>query len=179
MKSTAYVKRRLPSAPEPTRAAYKKPVQYYDPKHMVIVELPPNLPKRYEFPKGDPERTKRIQKSLEKTRKERKKVSPRVWTQDRVERLKSLYTAGKTQQAIADEIGMSKTAINAEIHVLQEKGELPKTKSQRPWTNAEVTELRRLRNKGLSFDECGKRLGRHPASCSGVIRRRKRNAEGM
>lgn len=173
MRSTAFVKRRLPDAPEPTRAVYKKPVQYYDPKHMVVVELPPNLPKRYEFPEPDKGRTERIQKSLEKTRKERKKVSPRVWTPDKVERLKSLYTAGKTQQAIADEIGMSKTAVNAEIHILQEKGELPKTRDQRPWTDAEVTELRRLRAKGLSFDECGKRLGRHPASCSGVIRRRK------
>jgi hypothetical protein len=169
--------------PEPPKLErnYKKRPRPVDGYGKFITVLPNNYkpPSTYEFPKGDPERTKRIQKSLEKTRKERKKVSPRVWTTDKVERLKTLYTAGKTQQAIADAIGMSKTAVNAEIHVLQEKGELPKTRDSRPWTDAEVTELRRLRNKGFSFDECGKRLGRHPASCSGVIRRRRRNAEGM
>lgn len=169
--------------PEPPKLErnYKKrpkPVDGYG-RYIKILETAYKPPRTYEFPEPDKGRTERIQKSLEKTRKERKKVSPRVWTPDKVERLKTLYTAGKTQQAIADEIGMSKTAVNAEIHVLQEKGELPKTRGQRPWTNAEVTELRRLRAKGLSFDECGKRLGRHPASCSGVIRRRKRNAESM
>lgn len=71
----------LPYRGEPTKAAYKKPVQYYDPKHMIIVELPPNLPKRYDFPKGDPERTKRIQRSRAKTM-ERKKKLPRGWNDD-------------------------------------------------------------------------------------------------
>lgn len=164
--------------PEPPKLErnYKKRPRPVDGYGKFINVLPTNYkpPRTYEFPEPDRGRTERIQKSLEKTRKERKKVSPRVWTTEKVERLKSLYTAGKTQQAIADEIGMSKTAINAEIHILQEKGELVKTKNQRPWTNAEVTELRRLRNKGLSFDECGKRLGRHPASCSGVLRRLKK-----
>lgn len=164
--------------PEPPKLErnYKKRPRPVDGYGKYITVLPTNYtpPRTYEFPEPEKGRTERIQKSLEKTRKERKKVSPRVWTTEKVERLKSLYTAGKTQQAIADEIGMSKTAINAEIHILQEKGELVKTKDQRPWTDAEVTELRRLRDKGLSFDECGKRLGRHPASCSGVLRRLKK-----
>ena len=164
--------------PEPPKLErnYKKrprPVDGYG-KYIKILETVYKPPRTYEFPEPDKGRTERIQKSLEKTRKERKKVSPRVWTTDKVERLKTLYTEGRTQQAIADAIGMSKTAVNAEIHVLQEKGELVKTKNQRPWTDAEVTELRRLRDKGLSFDECGKRLGRHPASCSGVLRRRRK-----
>lgn len=169
--------------PEPPKLNrnYKKRPRPVDGYGKFITVLPNNYkpPRTYEFPGYDKGRTERIQKSLEKTRKERKKVSPRVWTADKVERLKSLYAEGRTQQAIADAIGMSKTAVNAEIHVLQEKGELPKTKNQRPWTDAEVTELRRLRDKGLSFDECGKRLGRNAGSCSGVLRRRKRNAEGM
>jgi transcriptional regulator len=169
--------------PEPPKLnrEYKKRPRPVDGYGKYITVLPTNYtpPRSYDFPKSTVERAQRIREACEKTRKERKKVSPRVWTSDKVERLKSLYTAGKTQQAIADEIGMSKTAINAEIHVLQEKGELPKTRDSRPWTDAEVAELRKLRAKGLSFDECGKRLGRHPASCSGVLRRRKRNAEGM
>ena len=168
------IKRIGPKPPEINRE-YKKrprPVDGYG-KYIKILETVYKPPRTYEFPEPDKGRTERIQKSLEKTRKERKKVSPRVWTTDKVERLKTLYTAGKTQQAIADAIGMSKTAVNAEIHVLQEKGELVKPKNQRPWTDAEVTELRRLRDKGLSFDECGKRLGRNPGSCSGVLRRRK------
>ena len=169
------IKRIGPKPPEINRE-YKKrprPVDGYG-KYIKILETVYKPPRTYEFPEPDKGRTERIQKSLEKTRKERKNVSPRVWTTDKVERLKTLYTEGKTQQAIADEIGMSKTAVNAEIHVLQEKGEMPKTKNQRPWTDAEITELRRLRAKGLSFDECGKRLGRNPGSCSGVLRRLKK-----
>lgn len=169
------IKRIGPKPPELNRE-YKKrprPVDGYG-KYIKIIESVYKPPRSYDFPKSTVERAQRIREACEKTRKERKKVSPRVWTSDKVERLKTLYTAGKTQQAIADAIGMSKTAVNAEIHVLQEKGELPKTKNQRPWTDAEVTELRKLRAKGLSFDECGKRLGRNPGSCSGVIRRRKK-----
>jgi biotin operon repressor len=169
--------------PEPPKLErnYEKrprPVDGYG-KYIKILDTVYTPPNTYGFPKPTPERSQHIREACERTRKERKKVSPRVWTTEKVERLKSLYVSGNTQQAIADAIGMSKTAVNAEIHVLQEKGELIKTRDSRPWTDAEVTELRRLRDKGLSFDECGKRLGRHPASCSGVIRRRKRNAESM
>ena len=169
------IKRIGPEPPKLDRE-YKKRPRPVDGYGKYITVIPSNYtpPRSYDFPKSTVERAQRIREACEKTRKERKKVAPRVWTPDKVERLKTLYTAGKTQQAIADEIGMSKTAINAEIHVLQEKGELVKTKDQRPWTDAEITELRRLRNKGLSFDECGKRLGRHPASCSGVLRRLKK-----
>ena len=168
--------KRIGIEPPKLERNYKKRPRPVDGYGKYINVLPTNYtpPRSYDFPKSTVERAQRIREACEKTRKERKKVGPRVWTTDKVERLKTLYTAGKTQQAIADEIGMSKTAVNAEIHVLQEKGELVKTKDQRPWTDAEVTELRRLRGKGLSFDECGKRLGRHPASCSGVIRRRKK-----
>lgn len=171
----ASIKRIGPKPPEINRE-YKKRPKPVDGYGKYINVLPTNYtpPRSYDFSKPTPERAQHIREACEKTRKERKKVSPRVWTTDKVERLKSLYTAGKTQQAIADEIGMPKTAVNAEIHILQEKGELSKTKNQRPWTDAEVTELRKLRAKGLSFDECGKRLGRHPASCSGVIRRRRK-----
>jgi hypothetical protein len=164
--------------PEPPKLErnYKKRPRPVDGYGKYVKILPSNYtpPRSYDFPKSTVERAQRIREACEKARKERKKVSPRVWTPENVEHLKSLYTAGKTQQAIADAIGMSKTAVNAEIHVLQEKGELLKTRDSRPWTDAEVTELRRLRAKGLSFDECGKRLGRHPASCSGVLRRRKK-----
>ena len=164
--------------PEPPRLErnYKKRPKQVDGYGKYINVLPTNYtpPRSYDFPKSTVERAQRIREACEKTRKERKKVAPRVWTADKVERLKSLYTEGKTQQAIADAIGMSKTAVNAEIYVLQEKGELSKTKNQRPWADAEVTELRKLRAKGLSFDECGKRLGRHPASCSGVLRKLKK-----
>ena len=164
--------------PEPPKLdrEYKKRPRPVDGYGKYITVIPSNYtpPRSYDFPKSTVERAQRIREACEKTRKERKKVAPRVWTPDKVERLKTLYTAGKTQQAIADEIGMSKTAINAEIHILQEKGELSKTRDSRPWTDAEITELRRLRNKGLSFDACGKRLGRNSGSCSGVLRRLKK-----
>ena len=171
----ASIKRIGPEPPTLNRE-YKKRPRPVDGYGKYITVIPSNYtpPRSYDFPKSTVERAQRIREACEKTRKERKKVAPRVWTPDKVERLKTLYTAGKTQQAIADEIGMSKTAINAEIHILQEKGELSKARDSRPWTDAEITELRRLRNKGLSFDACGKRLGRNPGSCSGVLRRLKK-----
>ena len=168
--------KRIGIEPPKLERNYKKRPRPVDGYGKYINVLPTNYtpPRSYDFPKSTVERAQRIREACEKTRKERKKVSPRVWTTDKVERLKTLYTEGRTQQAIADAIGMSKTAVNAEIYVLQEKGELSKTKNQRPWTDAEVTELRKLRAKGLSFDECGKRLGRNPGSCSGVLRRLKK-----
>ena len=170
MKSAAYVKRRLPDAPEPTKAAYKKPVQYYDPKHMVVVELPPNLPKRYEFPKGDPERTKRIQKSRQKTI-ERKKKLPRGWNDDMVVKLKRLYNEGMLLKDISIELGVKYSTMNVYIGKLQDWGELEQRPEPNMWTNEEVRRLKELREQGKTFEEIGEILSRSPNGCGNKYRK--------
>lgn len=170
MKSAAYVKRPLPSAPQPTKAAYKKPVQYYDPKHMVVVELPPNLPKRYEFPKGDPERTKRIQKSRQKTI-ERKKKLPRGWNDDMVVKLKRLYNEGMLLKDISIELGVKYSTMNGYIGKLQDCGELEQRPEPKVWTNEEVRRLKELREQGKTFEEIGEILSRSPNGCGNKYRK--------
>lgn len=170
MKSAAYVKRPLPGAPQPTKAAYKKPVQYYDPKHMVVVELPPNLPKRYEFPKGDPERTKRIQKSRQKTI-ERKKKLPRGWNDDMVVKLKRLYNEGMLLKDISIELGVKYSTMNGYIGKLQDWGELEQRPEPKVWTNEEVRRLKELRDQGKTFEEIGEILSRSPNGCGNKYRK--------
>ena len=170
MKSAAYVKRRLPDAPEPTKAAYKKPVQYYDPKHMVVVELPPNLPKRYEFHKGDPERTKRIQKSRQKTI-ERKKKLPRGWNDDMVVKLKRLYNEGMLLKDISIELGVKYPTMTGYIGKLQDWGELEQRPEPNMWTNEEVRRLKELREQGKTFEEIGEILSRSPNGCGNKYRK--------
>ena len=171
MKSTAYVKRPLPGAPQPTKAAYKKPVQYYDPKHMIVVELPPCLPKRYEFPKGDPERTKRIQKSRQKTI-ERKKKLPRGWTSEMEVQLKRLFNSGMLLKDIAKEMGVTYATMISAIHTLQDFGELEARGDPQEWTPQDVRKLKELRDvQGLTFDQIGKITHRNANGCGNKYRK--------
>lgn len=160
----------LPYRGEPTRAAYKKPVQYYDPKHMIVVELPPNLPKRYEFPKGDPERTKRIQRSRAKTM-ERKKKLPRGWNDDMVVKLKRLYNEGMLLKDISIELGVKYSTMTGYIGKLQDWGELEQRPEPNMWTNEEVRRLKELREQGKTFEEIGTILSRSPNGCGNKYRK--------
>lgn len=111
----------LPDAPAPTRAACRKPVMYYDPKHITVVELPPCLPKRYSFPKGDPERIKRIQQSRARTMAKKRKI-PRGWTEDMVDLLKRLYNDGVQLKDIAAELGVKYSTMTSFIGRLSDWG---------------------------------------------------------
>ena len=171
MKSTAFVKKRaLPDAPEPTRATFKKPVQYYDQKHMVVVELPPNLPKRYEFPKGDPEHTKRIQKSRAETMAKKRKI-PRGWTEDMVDLLKRLYNDGVQLKDIAAELGVKYSTMTSFIGRLSDWGELKPRPEPNVWSAEDVQRLKELRDKGYSFEQIGKIMNRNGNGCGNKYRK--------
>lgn len=160
----------LPDAPEPTRAAYKKPVMYYDPRHVKVVELPPCLPKRYDFPKGDPERTKRIQTSRAKTTAKKKKI-PRGWNDDMVIKLKRLYNEGMLLKDISIELGVKYSTMTGYIGKLQDWGELEQRPEPNMWTNEEVRRLKELREQGKTFDEIGTILSRSPNGCGNKYRK--------
>lgn len=162
----------LPAAPAPTRAACRKPVICYDPKHLTVVELPSNMPvpRTYPFPKPTPERTARIQKSLEKTRKERKKVAPKVWTDEKVEKLIQLYNSGMSYKEMQLEMGVSTSKLTAKVHLLAEEGRIELRWSPKEFTDEEVKKIIEMRKKGMSYSKIGKALGRTDGSCSKKFR---------
>lgn len=165
----AYVKRKLPTAPEPTRAAYKKPVVDYG-KYVEVKELKAVIPKPLPFPKPSEERKAKI----EERKKERKEREKNIWTPERTEKLIELFNKRMAYSDIAEAMGLTLYSINHQIHKLQGDGVLKKKANTSPWTPAETTKLLRLRGKGLTFKEIGERLGRSENVCGSHYRSIKR-----
>ena len=134
----------------------------------------------YEIPPEDPERRKRIVEAqkraiAEKKAKEKPKRKPsqnnRVWTDERIAQLKALYAEGKSYPAIAKEMGMKPTQINAEAYYLKEQGEIDPRLPCNAWSDEEVEQLHKLRAKGLSIAKCAKALHRSTGSVDARLRR--------
>lgn len=165
----AYVKRKLPTAPEPTRAAYKKPVVDYG-KYVEVKELKAVMPKPLPFPKPSEERKAKI----EERKRERKEREKNIWTPERTEKLIELFNKKMAYSDIAEAMGLTLCSIKHQIHKLQGDGILEKKANTSPWTPAEITKLLRLREKGLTFKEIGERLGRSENVCVSHYRSIKR-----
>lgn len=165
----AYVKRKLPTAPEPTRAAYKKPVVGYG-KYVEVKELKAVMPKPLPFPKPSEERKAKI----EERKKERKEREKNIWTPERTEKLIELFNKKMAYPEIAKEMGLTLFSVNHQIHKLQGDGILKKKANTSPWTPAEITKLLRLREMGLTYRQIGEKLGRSENVCSTRYRKIKR-----
>lgn len=165
----AFVKRKLPTAPEPTRAAYKKPVVDYG-KYVEVKELKAVMPKPLPFPKPSEERKAKI----EERKRERKEREKNIWTPERTEKLIELFNKKMAYSDISKKMGLTLGSINHQIHKLQGDGVLKKKANTSPWTPAEITKLLRLREKGLTFKEIGERLGRSENVCGSHYRSIKR-----
>ena len=138
----------------------------------------------YEIPPEDPERRKRIveaqrkameaKKAKEQAEAEKPKRKPRqnrVWTPEAIARFKELYAQGMSYPAIAKEMGMKPTQINAEAYYLQELGEVEKRLPLNAWSDDEVEMLHKLRQQGLSIARCAKKLHRSTGSVEARLRR--------
>ena len=138
----------------------------------------------YEIPPEDPERRKRIieaqrkameaKKAKEQAEAEKPKRKPRqnrVWTPEAIERFKTLYAQGMTYPAIAKEMGMKPTQINAEAYYLKEQGEIDARLPCSAWSDEEVEQLHKLRQQGLSIARCAKKLHRSTGSVEARLRR--------
>jgi hypothetical protein len=136
----------------------------------------------YEIPPEDPERRKRIvegqrkyreaQKAKEQAEKpKRKPRQNRVWTPEAIARFKELYAQGMTYPAIAREMGMKPTQINAEAYYLKEQGEIDSRLPCNAWNDEEVEQLHKLRKQGLSIARCAKKLHRSTGSVEARLRR--------
>lgn len=151
---------KLPDAPAPTMAMYKKPVECYDHKHIRVVELPGNYPKPLPTPPKQKKReTKREQKP-------RRTTPPKIWTPDKVERLTELYSQGVCYKDIATEFGVTYGQVAGIIDRLHNKDMLTIRQYQEKWTQDEIDELMNLKAAGHTWQEISERMGRPTASCS-------------
>ena len=118
----ASIKRIGPEPPTLNRDYKKrpKPVTGHG-KYIKVLETVYKPPKYYEFPPETPERRQRIIESQRKAREKREQADKpkrkprqnRVWTPEKIERFKTLYSQGLTYPQIAREMGMKPTQINA------------------------------------------------------------------
>ena len=155
---------KLPDAPEPTRAAYQKPVAYYSSKHLKVVELTGNYPKP--LPEPPKPKKKPVKKKAKREAKPRKKTPPKIWTTDKVERLTELYSQGSSYKDIAAEFGVTYKQVCGAIDRLHDKGELKIKQYQGKWTQQEVDKLLELKASGLTWHEISEKMGRPIPSCS-------------
>ena len=174
------IKRIGPKPPELNREYKKrpKPVSGYG---RYIKTLPCNYKPAptYEIPPEDPERRKRIIESQKRNRMEREQAEKpkrkprqnRVWTPEKIERFKALYSQGLTYPQIAREMGMKPTQINAEAYYLRELGEIGERLPCNLWSEEEVERLHELRQQGLSVAKCAKALHRSTGSVDARLRR--------
>ena len=171
----------LPEVPELNREYKKrpKPVSGYG---KYIKTLPTNYrpAPTYEIPPEDPERRKRIveaqkraiaEKKAKAEKPKRKPRQNRVWTPEAIARFKELYAQGMTYPAIAKEMGMKPTQINAEAYYLKEQGEIDSRLPCNAWSAEEVEQLHKLRQQGLSIAKCAKKLHRSTGSVEARLRR--------
>ena len=155
---------KLPDAPEPTRAAYQKPVAYYSSKHLKVVELTGNYPKP--LPEPPKPKKKPVKKKAKREAKPRKKTPPKIWTTDKVVRLTELYSQGSSYKDIAAEFGVTYKQVCGAIDRLHDKGELKIKQYQGKWTQQEVDKLLELKASGLTWHEISEKMGRPIPSCS-------------
>ena len=170
----------LPEVPALNRDYKKRPLPVAGTGRFITV-LPCNYKPAptYEIPPEDPERRKRIIESQKRNRMEREQAEKpkrkprqnRVWTPEKIERFKALYSHGLTYPQIAREMGMKLTQINAEAYYLKEQGEIDARLPCNSWSDEEVEQLHRLRAKGLSIAKCAKALHRSTGSVDARLRR--------
>ena len=179
------IKRIGPKPPELNREYKKRPKPVTGTgRYIKVLETVYKPPKYYEFPPETPERRQRIiesqrkameaKKAKEQAEAEKPKRKPRqnrVWTPEKIERFKALYSQGLTYPQIAAEMGMKLTQINAEAYYLKEQGEIDSRLPCNAWSDEEVEQLHKLRAKGLSIAKCAKALHRSTGSVDARLRR--------
>ena len=157
----------LPDAPAPTRAAYKKPVEYINSKHLRVVEVPTVYNPR----PAPPKKVKRFVEKKPAPRKER--VTPEgFWTESNVKKLIEMYDAGMTYDEIGDYFGKTKSTICGKIRRLTDGGMISNRRSNTPWTAKDLDTMKKMRAAGKSFGEIADKLGRSPQGCYEYYRKK-------
>ena len=160
MSNSMRIIRHLPDAPAPTKAAYKKPVEYINSKHLRVVEAPTVYNPR----PAPPKKVKRFGEKKPAPRKER--VTPEgFWTDGRVKKLIEMYDAGMTYDEIGDYFGKTKSTICGKIRRLTDGGMVSNRRNNTPWTAKDLNTMKKMRAAGKTFGEIADKLGRSPQGC--------------
>ena len=164
------IKRRLPDAPAPTKAAYKKPVigegKYIKVLPSVYKPKPAPIPKRKPKPK----------KKLARGYKREVHQKSRFWTDDKIERVIEMYEAGKTLQEIGNVYGKPGTSVRNLITRLSDKGLIERHHAEH-YTDEDIERIRELKAAGKTYAEIGDIMGRTPSAVFNVLKRARREGE--
>ena len=147
------IKRRLPDAPAPTKAAYKKPVigegKYIKVLPSVYKPKPAPIPKRKPKPK----------KKLARGYKREVHQKSRFWTDDKIERVIEMYEAGKTLQEIGNVYGKPGTSVRNLITRLSDNGLIERHHAEH-YTDEDIERIRELKTAGSAVFNVLKRADR-------------------
>lgn len=163
--------RRLPDAPEPTRAVYKKPVVVTYAPGMRVIEIPSVYhPKPAPMPAHQKKPKVKERKPKEpRQRKQRKNAG--FWTPEKEEKLIQMYKDGAMYDELAKVFDRSRGGISSRIEKLVNEGRLEHRPHISSWTESELKTLKELRDAGLNFGEISDRIGRSAKACSEMYRR--------
>lgn len=161
------IKKKLPDAPEPTRAAYKKPV-IGEGKYIKVL---PSVykPKPAPIPKRQP-KTK-LKKKPSRGYKREVHQRPRYWTPEREQELAELYQNGATFEQIGIYFGKAQSVISKRIEDMIDRGVMKRRRPLNAWPQEDLDLMYELRMQGKTFSEISDRIGRNPKTCAEQFRR--------
>ena len=163
--------RRLPDAPAPTKAAYKKPVLYNNSKHMRVVELPCAYnPRPAPLPKPMP-KTKAKAKPKQRKDKTANVYKRQKWTEEKIQKVIDLYKSGMPYAEIGEKIHCSTHAAYMVIYKARSDGKIKGYRSRVDWTDEQEQEMIRLYKAGKSFKAIAKAIGRSTSNTHTKIQR--------
>jgi len=157
--------RKLPDAPAPTRAAYKKPVigegKYIKVLPSVYKPKPAPIPKRKPKPKKKPARGYKREVHQQ----------PRFWTAEREQELAELYQEGTTIDQIAIYFDKAQSVISKRIEDMIDRGVMKRRRPLNAWPQEDLDLMYEMRMQGKTFGEIADRLGRSYKACAEQFRR--------
>lgn len=172
------IKRHLPDAPAPTKAAYKKPVVGDTFKHMRVVEVPSvYVPKPALKPKPGP-KLKAYPKPPKTRGMGKREVhqKSRFWTEEKVERVIEMYEAGATLQEIGNRFGKPWTSVRNLISRLSDNGLIERHHVEH-YTDEDIERIRELKGAGKTYAEIGDIMGRTSSAIFNALKRARREGE--
>lgn len=156
MSNSIRVIRKLPDAPAPTKAAYKKPVLYNNSKHMRVVELPCQYhPRPIQVSKKKPAEQK--EKRLDRTAYIQKRQK---WTDEKIRKVIDLYNSGMQFSEIGEKMHCSTHAASMVIVKARKEGRIRTRKVDLNLSQEKEKQLIDMYYRGYSYIAIGKAIGR-------------------
>lgn len=110
-------------------------------------------------------------------KRKKKRIDKRtstMWTDELVNKLIELHKAGLTFAQIAEEMGVSKSAVSSKVRSLIEAEILESRMQEIMWTKEEIDQLFNLRAHGKTWGEISDKIGRGVTACHNAYSREKK-----